>query len=83
MTGGGVGLMLPPMRRAIGDERCDRCKHCAAASNPQAASAGQLECRRFPPGLATAGPGQIVALFPLVDAGSYCGEFQRRVVLDS
>ncbi len=73
-------LLMPKATVLIREERCERCKHCAAASN---GAANQIECRRFPPQIVAAAPGQIVALFPLVDPGASCGEFARKQVLDS
>ena len=72
------GLVLPPTARPITETRCERCRHSAPAQQP-----GQIECRRFPPQVVVASPGQLVALFPLVGPDQCCGEFAKRIVLDS
>ncbi len=62
---------------------CATCRYCAQVEVP--ASAGvvslgnarpsQLQCRRYPPQLVTVAGG-LAALFPVVDTGMSCGEYQ-------
>ena len=70
-----TALVMPAQRTFIPAERCERCSHAAPASNPTP-GVPQLECRRFPPQVVAAAPGQLVALFPLVDPTAHCGEWR-------
>lgn len=74
-------LIVPAPARAISEERCERCKFSTAS--PQPGAGVMLECRRFPPQVVAAAPGQLTALFPVVDPTAKCGEFQKKVLLDS
>lgn len=79
-----MSLVLPPAvaSRLVTEDRCERCKH-GKPTTQQGAPLGMLDCRRFPPQIIVPSPGQIVTLFPLTEPGATCGEFSKRIVLDS
>ena len=75
------GLVVPLRSgTVIKDDRCERCKHSAPSQQGQL---GQLEGRRFPPTLIVPTPGQILSAFALTSPDASCGEFSKRIVLDS
>lgn len=62
-----------PREASRAPEVTNACKDCRWAQ--KAPRPGSFKCRRWPPVVHQARPGE--ALFPIVEGDDYCGEFQQ------
>ena len=58
-------------------DTCTTCRYWAPNDEPQgiASDHGWGECRRYPPQVVQAEPGQRVACFPITTGEQWCGEY--------